>query len=276
MGIRLHEIVIKIRVCSVFTCENAATIRLRCFSNTNSAQFALSALVFIRIIIMSTLEDKILDGPRVHYCEADDDDIRDPEPEGTKSVARLFRPAEDEERTCQPTSLRSRTLCQPATNTGPKGVIEDHKNQDIEAEFDELMKDDSIIKNLIAKRLAEVPEFGSVQHLASGEEFLKAVDKERPDVLVIVHIYGKRSRSCLRLNECLKELASSIRRVKFMTLDVGVTNLSPEFKANGIPTLQAYKGGKLTKSLVKIDENLDKDFEAADVKEFLVENGFFG
>lgn len=224
---------------------------------------------------MSTLEDKILAGPRVHYCEADDDDIREPKSDdGTESVTNLFRPTDDSEREPQ-TSLRSRNICQPATNTGPKGVLEDSKNKDIEGEFEELMKDDSIIRDLIAKRLAEAPDFGVVQHLVSGEEFLKSVDQERPDVLVIVHIYGRQSRSCIRLNGCLKELAATLRQVKFMTLDVGVTNLSQEFKANGIPTLQAYRCGRLTKSLVKIDEHLDKDFEVADVKQFLVEKGFF-
>lgn len=226
---------------------------------------------------MSTLEDKILNGPRIHYCEADDDDIREPsESNGTHSVADLLRPTYEEEKNCRTSSLKSRTLCQPTTNTGPKGVLEDHRNQDIEAEFDQLMKDDSIIKDLITKRLSEAPEFGTVHHLMSGEEFLKGIDKERPDVSIIVHIYEKHSRSCHRLNECLKELAASLKQVKFMTLDVGVTNLSLEFKANGTPTMQAYKGGQLTKSLVKIDENLDQDFEASDVREFLLDNGFFG
>lgn len=256
---------------------------------------------------MSTIEDKLLDGPRVYYCDADNDDIRrgdgadEEELSDSYAIERgdatnLFQrpPDSDENRVEDCLSQAKFKSLGSSTNTGPKGVIEDYKKQSqsrsdtlqnhnevdlIEAEFQELLHDESTLNQYISRRLAEnkklqssLPTFGHVYHLKSGCELLDAIDKENPNVSVIVHIYTKYSKSCANLNRCLDELASDLKNIKFVTLDASVTALSSEFKENGVPALLAYKRGDLLKSLVQLEELLDKNFEADQVKELLSDN----
>lgn len=232
---------------------------------------------------MSTLEEKILDGPRVHYCEDGDDDIRTEELENGDSL--------NEDKPCRVESLFNRvdsndgissscraTSCNYSRNTGPKGVIEDYKKKseddELETEFQALMNDDSFLKEYLPKRLQEsTPTFGFVYRLQSGQELLDAIDKESPNVLVVVHIYTKFSKACSMLNKCLDALAEELKKLKFVTLDAGVTGLSQNFKDNGVPALLVYKSGQLVKSIVQLDEFLDKTFDATDVKNILRDSG---
>lgn len=234
---------------------------------------------------MSTIEDKLLDGPRIHYCEADNDDRRDEDDDQhieRGDISSLFqRPPDDDK---DGTFAQANSRSSGSTNTGPKGVIEDFKRRNeidnIEAEFQELLHDESTINEYVSRRIAEnkklqssLPTFGQVQHLQYGSQLLDAIDKENPNVLVIVHIYTTFSKSCANLNHCLNELAKDLENIKFVTLNANVTNLSNAFKENGVPALLAYKKGDLIKSLVKLEDLLDKDIEASQVKDLLSENG---
>lgn len=232
---------------------------------------------------MSTIEDKILDGPRINYCDADDDDVRSEEVdqedgEGLErgDVASLFRqPCEEDDR------LSRIKLRGGSSNTGPKGVLEDFKRRtlprkteldELDAEFQELMNDDSIIKEYITKRInSSLPTFGQVYHLQNGDQLLSAIDDENSNVSVIVHIYTKQSKPS-NMNRCLDELAIEFKHAKFVTLDATVTNLSANFKENGVPALLAYKAGELVGSLIQLEELLDKSFETSQVKELLRDN----
>lgn len=245
---------------------------------------------------MSTIEDKILDGPRIHYCDAGNDDIRHEENDGDEQPNAgaennvehlLIRPDDETERLNRASQVKWRGY---STNTGPKGVIEDYKKRvqkerakqkpdevdELEAEFQELLNDDSVLKEYIAKRISNLtssPTFGQVYRLKTGSELLDAIDKENDNVLIIVHIYTKYSRACSQLNRCLDELAADLKHMKFITLDASVTNLSTNFKENGVPALLAYKKGDLVKSLVQLEELLDRDFDSGQVKELLIDNG---
>lgn len=239
---------------------------------------------------MATIEDRILDGPRVYYCDEDEvnrqgDDIDENHIQSEESSASLFvRPDEETERL----ERAARVSWQGnSTNTGPKGVIEDYKRKktvnnqhdsqadDLEAEFRELMTDDSILKEFIAKRIASnnsLPTFGHVFHLKTGEELLDAIDQEAPEALVLVHLYTKYSRSCKNMNLCLEELAAELRHIKFVTLDASATPLSGNFKDNAVPALLAYRSGDLVNSLLQVDELLDRNFEAQQIKDLLMDN----
>jgi hypothetical protein len=247
---------------------------------------------------MSTLEDKILDGPTVHYCDAGDDDIRsgedagidkdDPETSATRNdVSSLFVRPDQESINNGPTAHRSRSTGY-STNTGPKGVIADRwkhslsksiskaDESDLEEEFKELLNDDSIIKSIAEKRIAQLinlPSFGFVFRLTTGSELLDAIDKENPNVLLVVHIYTKFSKSCAKVDKCLDVLANEFKQIKFVTLDASSAGLSENFKENGVPALLAYKNGNFVKSIVQLEELLDKDFEVAQLRELLIDNG---
>lgn len=245
---------------------------------------------------MSTIENKILDGPTAHYCDAEDDDIRTGEDTNhdrdnsefqmiRNDVSSLFVRSNEDTDTYP---KQARISC-VSSNTGPKGVIEDFKKQsltsgrqdtflsdDLEAEFKQLLSDDTILKEYAEKRLAQmsekIPLFGQVLRLQTGSDLLDAVDKEQSNVLVMVHIYTKFSRPCARVDQCLDELATDLKHIKFVTLEASVAGLSSNFKDNGVPALLAYRGGNLVKSLVQLEDLLDKDFDVNQLKDLLVEN----
>lgn len=248
---------------------------------------------------MSTIEDKILNGPTVHYCDAENDDIRPNENSDTddvepsmerKDTSSLFvRPNDNEERI-----QTHQRYVSGSTNTGPKGVLEDYRRRslpkpkgdkinddsdDLEAEFRELMTDDSIIKQIAEQRLnrerqsSAVPQFGQVYRLGTGTELLEAIDKEHRNVLVLVLIYIKFSKICSRVDRCLDQLARNLKQIKIVTLDASVAGLSENFKNNGVPALLAYRNGNLVKSFVQLEDQLDQDFDHNRIEELLVDGG---
>lgn len=246
---------------------------------------------------MSTIEEKLLDGPRVDYCdsEARDARVEDDNRVATESrctrndVSSLFvRPEEGDQ-----VRHETRSNSTWSKNTGPKGVIEDSRKQalkkyqsqnvsqddvdELESEFQALLNDDSILKEFVSKRILQKkqegrPTFGQIEHLHYGSQLLDAIDKEDPSVSVIVHIYTKYSRPCSALNQCLSQLAKDMNYVRFVTLEAGAAGLSANFKENGVPALLAYRGGELVKSLVKLEDYVDKDFELKQIKELIVDN----
>lgn len=249
---------------------------------------------------MATLEDKLLDGPRVHYCEADDDDKRPENDENTGDdvenhnhvakgdIDKLFvRPDEETERLER---LNRISWQGKSENTGPKGVIRDcqkrsrqsrqisdnHPNDDLDAEFQALLNDDSILREYASKRISEAarasnPNFGRVFKLNAGFQLLDAIDKEDKNVKVIVHLYVKFSKSCERLNTCLECLAKDYSHIKFVTLDASVAGLSDHFKSKGVPAILLYKSGNLIKSLIQLGEHLDDDFDTDQVRDLLID-----
>lgn len=247
-----------------------------------------------------TLEEKILGGPRIHYCDADDHDIREDEQQSADEasdeganvekhdVADLFRPISDEDEKLE--RLEKANWAPSSSNTGPKGVIGDYikrrnkvKNKNIndeeklELEFQELLNDESLIQEYISKRISsaqksQIKLFGEVYRLQSGDQLLDAIDNECPNVTVIVHIYTRCSKSCTLLNRCLDKIASDYKEIKFVTLDASVTSLSNNFKENGVPALLAYRAGDLIKTLVQLDELLDQDFGPGEIKDLLIDN----
>lgn len=241
---------------------------------------------------MSTIEDKILDGPRIHYCD-EADDVRSGEDldenhthSGNDNFSSLFvRPDEETERLERASHVNWRAS---SVNTGPKGVIEDYRKKkslnnkpdqvdDLDAEFQNLLNDDSILEEFISKRISkdtkeDLPTFGYVRRLQTGVELLDAIDKEHKNVLVIVHLYTKYSRSCNNMNHHLHELATQLNHIKFVTLDASATALSGNFKENAVPALLAYRGGDLVKSLIQVDELMDKNFDSQQIKELLIDH----
>lgn len=256
---------------------------------------------------MSNLEEKILNGSRVHYIEAGDDDKRIEDETGNETTSNQHQPSNLESSINlkyesissslddQPRLRRSETLNFCSYNTGPKGVIQDFKHHvtqkdrhpniaasdadPLELEFEQLMSDDSILEQFKQERLKRlnnadrnIPEFGYMKHISSGEEFLKNVDDENPNATVVCHVYRKFSQMCLILNKHLEEISKKYKHIKFMCIDAAVVGLSTNFIENGVPALLVYKNGNLVKSLVRLEDNFDRDFDLNQVKELLVEN----
>jgi len=195
--------------------------------------------------------------------------------------------------------------------TGPKGVLQDYKRykqlqneekfleeqrrlkyikessitcknekQDLEDEkFDE--DDDEFLKQYHQKRLQQLKEesekyvlgtrsqFTKVHDLTT-QDFIEAVDNVDVHVTVIIHIY-ENSALCGRMNKCFDCLAKQYPYVKFCRISASEAGLSAEFKLNAVPTLQVYKNGILIGNHIRMGDHFDKEFYAADVENFLIE-----
>lgn len=118
-----------------------------------------------------------------------------------------------------------------------------------------------------------VPIFGKLISLTSGDEFLDAVDKENKNVNVIVHIYEDHVPACRVMNECLKELSKDYTKVKFCKIVGSLAGMSRLFKVSGVPALLVYKGGQIVGNFVRLTDELGDEFYPDEVQSFLIEHG---
>lgn len=270
---------------------------------------------------MATLEDKILgDDKRENYCSSSEDedgfdDALDGSQDDREAVA-SGQLAKQQTHFAHEADEWSGS----ATNTGPKGVIKDwqrykqletEKNaereserlelmkklsitartaaedaqraeqDELDAELNELLNDDSILQEFQRKRMLQMlnkcghklKRFGTVYSLTNGDEFLNAVDQEDKLVTVIVHIYEPKLLACKTMNKCLDELAQNYPNVKFCKIASTVAGMSKNFKVGGIPALLVYKGGSLIGNFIRMSDDLGGDeFFTSDVENFLIEH----
>ncbi|OWF53223.1 phosducin-like protein [Mizuhopecten yessoensis] len=154
---------------------------------------------------------------------------------------------------------------------------EKQKDEQFLQELEEL--DDEFIKEYRMKRLEEmrkalqsVPKFGEVVALKSNS-FVDAIDKEPPQVTVIIHLYEDKEAACELMNKCLACLAQDYPSVKFCNIKASETQVSHTFAKMGVPALLVYKGGEMIGNFVKLTEELGKDFISSDVENFLFDFG---
>ncbi|KAJ5079452.1 phosducin-like protein [Anaeramoeba ignava] len=106
----------------------------------------------------------------------------------------------------------------------------------------------------------------------SSKTFLKAIEEENPDVLIILHLYSNRLKICQEINQMMTELATKFPRIKFLK---GVANeLSQGFDDLALPSLVIYKGGKLIDSLIRFTDKLPSNFDIDHFEHFLKKQNF--
>jgi len=115
------------------------------------------------------------------------------------------------------------------------------RDQDIDEELEQMMEsDDPFLAQYMQKRMQEMlinqnksqqsqKFFGKMIELSSGAEFLEAVDKEKPQVTVICHIYCKDIPACIRMNGCLSRLAEDYSFIKFCSIEASCAGMSRHF-----------------------------------------------
>lgn len=267
---------------------------------------------------MGTLDDKLL-GEKIHnYCSSSEDeggnDDSDCEEENA-SKPKMSKPTVIRNESPPPNASQ---WSGSSTNTGPKGVIKDwqrfkqlenekradqererlalmkrlcitsktsaedeeaKKQDDFDAELDELLNDDFLLeyqKKKMAEMLAlsgRMPKFGSVYALNNGIEFLNAIDSENKNVTIVIHIYEDKISACRIMNQCLNELAKEYTNVKFCKIIGSEAGMSKHFKSSGCPALLIYKGGQIIGNFVRLTDEFGDAFCHSDVEGFLIEHG---
>uniref|UniRef100_A0A3P9CS49 Phosducin b n=1 Tax=Maylandia zebra TaxID=106582 RepID=A0A3P9CS49_9CICH len=187
-------------------------------------------------------------------------------------------------------------LEETATQTGPKGVINDWRRFKLESmdqenlnpfltpmcrkfvqEY-ELLKeeDEGCLKSYRKRCMQEMhdklsfgPRFEGVYDLDSGEAFLEVIEKEHHSTVVVVHIYKNGIKGCEALNSCLDCLATEYPTVKFCKIDAVASGAAERFSDEYLPTLLVYKAGELLGNFLSCTQHLNEEFFATDVEGFL-------
>jgi len=164
-----------------------------------------------------------------------------------------------------------------------QSTLDEEKEKAEEKQLDEeiegLLKDEFLkeymhnrMKEMMAK-IEELPRFGGVVSLSTGDAFLDAIDKEKKDVTVMIVLYEEKATGCESLVGCLSTLAQDHPHVKFCKIRASTAGLSVHFKISGVPALLVYKGGCLVGNFVRMTDEFGEDFYAGDVESFLIEHG---
>lgn len=160
--------------------------------------------------------------------------------------------------------------------------LDEEKEKKVMKELD--LEEDEFIKMYHIKRLQEMktqaeqyvssirPTFGKLFDI-SGQDYLDAIDKENPDVVVIMHLFQPNLEGCEPMSGCLKVLSQQYPRVKFCQVLASETGISKYFVDYGLPALLVYQNKQLIGNYVKMANVLGDDFYSTDVESFLIENG---
>ncbi|KAI7819720.1 thioredoxin-like protein [Gamsiella multidivaricata] len=175
-------------------------------------------------------------------------------------------------------------------NTGPKGVIADQKYhhrqqlqerlsfqqahnarmlarapttttylQDMERERQE-KKEKGLLDEDDGNDTIKV--FGSLMEM-NAAQYVSAIDTEKKDVTVIIHIYSERNAACKKLDGYLIQLAGRYATTKFIRIKAPEVDFDEEV----CPTVLVYRAGDLIANLVMITYELSEDYDDVELEE---------
>lgn len=261
---------------------------------------------------MTTLDDKLLGLKTQNYVsssesEGEDDDEKSPGgedsrdeeidlgdvaappdfrlevpktgPKGVIQDYRRYKQLETEQRKEKEKEMRS--LAQKFSVSCQSSLDDEREKEllkELELDADEFIQQYHLQRLLQLKQEQEQrlqlnrPKFGKVITLLDKHQFLDAVDKENPNVIVVVHLYSEDLQSCRAMNGCLQCLAQQYSLVKFCKIIARDTGISRHFTSEGLPALLVYKSGQIIGNFVKLEDTFGQDFFAVDVESCLIEN----
>jgi hypothetical protein len=208
----------------------------------------------------------------------------------------------DMERLYQDSALRQH-LGIGSSFTGPKGVKEDykfHKQQERARVLEKNQKDferlsrkalssgwmqrqiqdeteDPFLKQYREKRMREFQStrFGSVVELTKNT-FVQAIDRERKDVAVVVHLYENTNQASRLVNDLLVPLALRYPQTKFCK--IVASHADATFDQIALPAILVYQGGELLHTLLRLTDEIPDwtrtgRCSLSDLEEYLVIQG---
>ncbi|KAF9899873.1 hypothetical protein EC991_008217 [Linnemannia zychae] len=115
--------------------------------------------------------------------------------------------------------------------------------------------------------LAGKKVFGSLMEM-NGAQYVSAIDSEKKDVTVVIHIYSESNPTSKKLDGCLIQLAGRYATTKFIRIKAREVDFDEEV----CPTVLAYRAGDLIANLVMISYELSEDFNSAELEELLTKH----
>lgn len=199
-------------------------------------------------------------------------------PKGVLNDWREFKRLETEQREEQ--EMQRQAMMKKLQMTC-RSHLNDEKEKKKDKEFMQQIDDvdDEFLRLYRQKRIEEMrkafettPKFGKVISLDKSN-FIDALDKEKPGVKVIIHVYEENVKACEAMDGCLNCLAKEYPNVKFCKIKATEACLSRTFSNNGVPALLIYKNGDLIGNYIRLSDEFGEDFYATEVESFLQEHG---
>ncbi|KAF9981886.1 hypothetical protein BGZ65_003467 [Modicella reniformis] len=119
------------------------------------------------------------------------------------------------------------------------------------------------------KRASQVRKkmFGYLVEMNSTQ-YVDAIDAERKDVAIVIHIYSEYNPACKKLDGCLIQLAGRYATTKFIRIKARELDFDEEV----CPTVLVYRAGDLIANLVMITFELSENYDDIEVEELLTKN----
>ncbi|KAG0026280.1 hypothetical protein BGZ82_009544 [Podila clonocystis] len=109
--------------------------------------------------------------------------------------------------------------------------------------------------------------FGSLMEM-NAAQYVSAIDGEKKDVTVVIHIYSEFNPACKRLDDCLILLAARYATTKFIRIKA----LEVDFDEEVCPTVLVYRAGDLIANLVMITFELSQEYDDKELEELLTKH----
>ncbi len=146
--------------------------------------------------------------------------------------------------------------------------------------------DDAFMRSYRQKRLLELQNAASSSASSSADyreveevtpiQYAEAVDDTDPGTLLVVHLYEPHIPACADVNHHLDALARSssscnggLGRGKVRFLRLRATEAKSDLDLVGLPSLLAYRGGRLVQNWTPVTQHLPPGFTAEDVQTLL-------
>ncbi|KAL7748665.1 hypothetical protein RI367_006076 [Sorochytrium milnesiophthora] len=118
------------------------------------------------------------------------------------------------------------------------------------------------------------PRFGNFKEI-NVNQYVSAIEDERADVSVLIHLYQPFIPDCTKLNKMMTMLARRFGYAKF--LRILSTEADASFDHVALPALLVYRGGDLVCNLIRVTDEMEEvggaDFELTDCEAVLLKHG---
>ncbi|KAG0252418.1 hypothetical protein BG011_006992 [Mortierella polycephala] len=208
-------------------------------------------------------------------------------PKGVLADQKYHQQQQTQERQSTHQAYNARMLAKALTTTTFREdeAREKKEKQALEGKNDEDDEDEKELERIRSKRLQDMRTgagagrgggggallgkkmFGSLMEM-NAAQYVSAIDSEKKDVTVIIHIYSEFDPACKKLDRCLIQLAGRYATTKF----IRIKSSEVDFDKEVCPTVLVYRAGDLIANLVMITYELSEEYDDIELEELLTKN----
>ncbi|KAG0055356.1 hypothetical protein BGZ83_008876 [Gryganskiella cystojenkinii] len=170
---------------------------------------------------------------------------------------------------------------QTAERKAKRDVEKEHMTPEQQKIFEELERDEhddnekKILDRIRGNRLREIQggrgggyikrkTFGYLMEM-NATQYVAAIDSEKKDVTIVIHIYTEFNVDCKKLDASLITLAGQYASTKFIRIKAREVDFDEEV----CPTILVYRAGDLIANLVMVTYDLPAKYTTSDLEELL-------